>query len=42
MDCQISSPVKQSTGAMILVMVSRIRYRAVWAERRGRESLPSQ
>ena len=42
MDCQISSPVKHSTGAMILVMVSRIRYRAVWAERRARESLPSQ
>ena len=42
MDCQISSPVKHSTGAMILVMVSRMKYSAVWAERRARPSFSSQ
>ena len=42
MESQISSLVKARMGAMILVMVSRIRNRAVWALRRLAPSFSSQ
>ena len=42
MESQISSQVKARMGAMILVMVSRIRNRAVWALRRLAPSVSSQ
>ena len=42
MACQISSQVKARMGAMILVMVSRISHRAVWALRRLVPSFSSQ
>ena len=42
MESQISSQVKHRMGAISLVMVSRIRNRAVWALRRLAPSFSSQ